>query len=136
MTRESSRPEIAFVLLLLQATFWLLAALSALPLVLAMPRLGLYVALTMLAPAAGLLLAVALLERRRWARRWAVRLEAVLLAGSLLSLAAPIGTSRAPVALLCNVGLPVALLLLLAGRRARAAFPPPARPIPPPRRAA
>jgi hypothetical protein len=122
MIRISSRPEIAFVLLLVQVSFWLLAAVSALIFVIPMPATGLYVALTMLATAAGLLLSAGLLERRRWARRWTVRLEAVCLAGSLLLLVVPLGTSRAPVALLCNVGLPLALLWLLAGRRARMAF--------------
>lgn len=123
MIRISSRPEIAFVLLLVQVSFWLLAALSALIFVIPMPPMGLYVLLTMLAAAAGLLLGAGLLERRRWARRWTLRLEVVCLVGSLLLLVAPLGTSRALVALLCNIGLPVALLWLLAGRRAKTAFP-------------
>jgi hypothetical protein len=88
MIRISTRPEIAFVLLLVQVSFWLLAALSALIFVIPMPAMGLYVALVMMAAAAGLLLAAGLLERRRWARRWTVRLEAVCLAGSLLLLVA------------------------------------------------
>jgi hypothetical protein len=123
MIRISSRPEIAFVLLLVQVSFWLLAALSALIFVIPMPAMGLYVVLTMLAAAVGLLLSAGLLERRRWARRWTVRLETVCLAASLLLLVVPLGTSRAPVALLCNIALPLALLCLLAGRRARMAFP-------------
>jgi hypothetical protein len=123
MVRVSSRPEIAFVLLLVQVSFWLLAALSALPFVFAMPAMSGYVGLTMIAAAAGLLLSAGLLERRRWARRWTVRLEALCLVGSLLLLVVPVGTSHALVALLCNIALPLALLWLLAGRRARLAFP-------------
>ena len=50
MIRISSRPEIAFVLLLVQVSFWLLAALSALIFAIPMPAMGLYVVLTIERP--------------------------------------------------------------------------------------
>jgi hypothetical protein len=120
---SSSRPEIAFVLLLVQAGAWLLAAMASLPF-----ALGGEAAITLLAlpttllATLTLLLAAGLVSRRRWARRWTLALEWTCLVGSLLLLVIPVGSPSSPVALAANVVLPAAVLCLLMGRRARAAF--------------
>lgn len=112
----SGRPEAAAVLLLLQATFWFAAGVSALPFVVGgeVWLIASVVASAMLA-AAACLLAIAVVHRR--ARRWAITLEAVCIVGSLLQLALPIGANRGPVSLLVNVALPAAVVFLLAGAR-------------------
>lgn len=123
LSPTSSRPEIAFVLLLIQASSWFLAGLSAALFGLAgQPGLLVAATMTMLLTSVSLLLAVGLLERRRWARRGAVWLEVAAVVGFLLFLALPIGSSRGLVPLLTNLLLPLLLLRLLAGKRARAAF--------------
>jgi CheY-like chemotaxis protein len=66
------------------------------------------------------LLAIGILWRRSRARRWAVRLEVTCLAGSLLLLLLPIGANHGPVALMTNVALPIAVIVLL--RKPREAF--------------
>lgn len=119
----TSRPEAAFVLLLMQATFWLLAGLSAVPFVLGgevyMPLLA---ALTLLLAGVTVWSGIGVVRRRRWALRTVLILEWACLAGSLLLLAAPIGANRGPVSLLVNVALPGAVVLLLRGRAMRARF--------------
>jgi hypothetical protein len=111
---SSSRPEAAFVLLLMQSLLWTVAGISALPFALAgevfMVGLGLASLLLALATC---LLAIGILWRRNRARRWAMRLEIACLVGSLLLLAVPIGANHGPVAWMTNVGLPVALIVLL-----------------------
>jgi hypothetical protein len=123
MTKETSRPEAAFVLLLMQATLWAIAGLSAFPFVLAgeVFMFGLGLASILLA-ALACILGVGLVKRRRRARRWAIALEVTCLVGSLLQLTLPIGANHGPVSLLTNVGLPLAVIVLLRGRRMRAAF--------------
>jgi hypothetical protein len=120
---QTSRPEAAFVLLVLQATLWTGAGISAFPFVLAgeVFMIGLGVASLLLA-AGAVALAVGVVRRRRRARRWALVLEWVCLAGSLLLLAAPIGANRGPVSLLTNVALPLAVILLLRGKSMRLQF--------------
>jgi hypothetical protein len=120
---QTSRPEAAFVLLLMQATFWAIAGLSAFPFALAgQPFLvGLGLA-SILLGAVAVLLAVGLLKRRTRSRRWAIRLEITCLAGSLLLLVLPIGANHGPVSLMTNVGLPLAVILLLRGKMMRSAF--------------
>jgi hypothetical protein len=127
MDKQTSRPEAAFVLLLMQATFWAIAGISAFPFVLAgQPFLiGLGLASILLAAVAAFL-AVGLLKRRRRSRRWAMRLEITCLAGSLLLLAVPIGANHGPVSLMTNVGLPLAVIVLLRGKMMRSAFASPA----------
>jgi hypothetical protein len=126
MSNSSSRPEAAFVLLLLQATFWALAGLSALPFALAgelsMLWLGLF---SLLFAQFVLLVGMGLVLRWRWARRTAMGLEALCLAGSLLLIALPIGANRDLVALLVNLTLPLGVIWMLRGRRMKAAFRPP-----------
>jgi hypothetical protein len=111
---SSSRPEAAFVLLLMQSLLWTIAGISALPFALAgepfMVGLGMASLLLALATC---LLAIGILWRRSRARRWAVRLEITCLVGSLLLLALPIGANHGPVALMTNVALPIALIVLL-----------------------
>ncbi len=111
----TSRPEAAFVLMLMQATFWAAAALSALPFVLAgevfMPLLS--VATFGLA-AAAIALAVGVVYRRPGARRWALLLESLCLVGGVAQQVLPIGANHGSVALLVNVALPAAIVVLLA----------------------
>jgi hypothetical protein len=119
----SSRPEAAFVLLLLQATFWAGAGISAFPFVLAgevfMAGLGLA---SLLLAAAAVALAVGVVRRRRRARRWTLVLAWLCLGGGLLLLMAPIGANRGPVSMLANIALPVAVILLLRGKAMRRHF--------------
>jgi hypothetical protein len=110
----SSRPEAAFVLLLMQALLWTIAGISAIPFAIAgevfMVGLGLASLLLALGTC---LLAIGILWRRNRARRWAIRLEIACLVGSLLLLVVPIGANHGPVAWMTNVALPVALIVLL-----------------------
>ena len=123
MSNQTSRPEAAFVLLLMQSTFWFTAGLSAFPFALAgemfMAVLG---AASILLASFGCLLAIAVVRHRPWARRWTIALESVCLAGAVFHLAVPIGANRGPVSLMVNIALPIALICLLRGRKMRAAF--------------
>ena len=117
---SSGRAEAAFVLLLVQAAAWLLAALSAFVVALApQPGMVLLGLLTVLLAAAAGWLGVALLYRVRRARGLLLILEWTCLAGSLLVWLLP-GNRPTPVALLTGVGLPLGILWLLHGKRARA----------------
>ena len=117
----SSRPEAAFVLLVMQSLLWTVAGISAMPFALAgevfMVGLGLA---TLLLALTTCLLAIGILWRRNRARRWAMRLEIACLVGSLLLLAVPIGANHGPVAWMTNVALPIGLIVLL--RKPRDAF--------------
>ena len=119
----TSRPEAAFVLLLMQATFWFLAGISALPFV-----LGGEVYMLLLAAFSFALAGFAVWSgmevvwRRRWARRAVLVLEWICLIGSTLILALPIGANRGPVSLLVSIVLPVAVILLLRGKAMRNQF--------------
>jgi len=116
VTNETtSRPEAVFVLMLMQATFWAAAALSALPFVLGgevfMPALSIA---TFGLAAAAIALAVGIVYRRPGARRWALVLESLCLLGGLAQQLLPIGANHGSVALLVNVALPAAVVVLLA----------------------
>ncbi len=116
MTSEAtSRPEAAFVLMLMQATFWVAAALSALPFVLGgevfMPALSV-ATLGLAAGAVGL--AIGVVYRRPGARRWTLALESLCVAGGLAEQLLPIGANHGSVALLVNIVLPAAVVVLLA----------------------
>jgi hypothetical protein len=117
----SSRPEAAFVLLLLQSIFWLIAGLSAAPFALAgeIHMAGLALA-TLLLALATCMVAVGVLWRRRWARGIAIALEVVCLFGSAILLLLPIGFNGGPVSIMVNVLLPIAVVVLL--RKDREAF--------------
>jgi len=123
MTADTSRPEIVYVLLLVQAIFWMVAGLSALPFVLGgeIHMLGLGLATLLLALFA-CLVNIGILWRRRWARRVAIWLQAACLVGSAFQLLLPLGANHGPVGLLTNVALPAAVIRLLWGRRTRAVF--------------
>jgi hypothetical protein len=110
----SSRPEAAFVLLIMQSLFWAIAGLSAMPFAFAGEffMLGLGLASLLLALAT-CLLAIGVLWRRRWVRPWVIALEITCVIGSLLLLVLPIGANHGPVALMTNVVLPIAVFLLL-----------------------
>lgn len=113
---DTGRPEAAAVLMLLQATLWFGAGVSALPFVAGGEVLLIASAVaSALLAAAACLLAIAVIRRR--ARRLAIALEAVCVAGSLLQLALPLGANRGPVSLLVNVVLPASVIVLLTGRR-------------------
>jgi membrane protease YdiL (CAAX protease family) len=123
MTPESSRPEAAFVLLLMQATFWVAAGISGLPFVLGGEVYMLVLAAASFALAAvAVALAIGLVRRRRAARRWTLLLESLCLGGSVLVFVLPIGANHGPVAMLVNLVLPAALILLVRGRKMRAHF--------------
>src|ERR1700730_2565451 len=123
--RQSSRAEGVFVLLLVQAVFWMVAGLSAFPFVLGgeFHMIGLGLASLLLALFV-CLVGIGVLWRRRWARRAALALEILCLIGSALVLLLPIGANRGPVALLVNVALPAAVMWLLWGKRTRSLFSP------------
>jgi hypothetical protein len=116
--KSSSRPEAAFVLLVVQSLLWAVAGLSAIPFALAgeVYMLGLSIASLLLALAT-CLLAIGVLWRRRRARRWVLALEIVCVVWSLLLLLLPIGANHGPVALMTNVALPIAVIALLRGQR-------------------
>ena len=113
----TSRPEAAFVLLLMQATFWLLAGISALPFVLGGEVFMLVLASISIALAAiTTVAAVFVVRRSRWARRTILILESLCVLGSLLLFLLPLGANRGPVSLLVNLVLPLTVIALLAKR--------------------
>jgi hypothetical protein len=115
ISREaSSRPEAAFVLLLVQSLCWMIAGISAAPFALAgeVSMAGLAAA-TLLLALATCLVAIGVVWRRKPARRIAIGLEVVCLLGSLVLLLLPIGANNGPVSLIVNIGLPVAVIVLL-----------------------
>lgn len=111
---ETSRPEAAFVLLLMQSTFWLLAGISALPFVLGGEVFMLLLAAFSIALAGvTTVAAIFVVRRRRWARRAILILEWLCLVGSALLFVLPVGANRGPVSLLVNLVLPAAVIVLL-----------------------
>ena len=125
MNTQTSRPEAAFVLLLMQSTFWIIAGISAFPFALAgeylMAVLG---GASFVLAAFACVVATALVRRAHWSRRWALVFEAVCLGGSALLLAVPIGANHGPVSWMVNILLPLTVIALLRGKRMRAAFVP------------
>ena len=123
MSQHTSRPEAAFVLLLMQSTFWVIAGVSAFPFALAgeiwMVALG---TASFVLAGLGYWLAVGLVRRLRQARRWTMVLETVCLVGTALLLVVPIGANRGVVSLMVNIGLPLAVIVLLRGKKMRAGF--------------
>jgi hypothetical protein len=106
--------EIAYVLLVLQASLSLVAGLSALPFAIVEPGFRVLGPVTILVAIAMFWLARNLRRGRRWARRWLVALEVVSLALTSLLALLPIGTLRGPVPLLVNLVIPLTVLVLLA----------------------
>jgi len=117
----STRPEAAFVLLLMQSVCWLIAGIAAAPFALGgeLFMAGLAVA-TLLLALCTCLAGIGIVWRRRRARRIAIALEVVCLAGAALGLLLPIGANSGPVSLLVNVALPIAVIVLLRKDRREA----------------
>jgi hypothetical protein len=109
--------EIASVLVVVQASFSLMAGLSALPFAIVEPAFRVLGVVTILMAAAMFWLARNLRRGRRWAWRWLVSLEVISLAVTALLSLLPIGTIRGPVPLLVNLVIPTAVLVLLAAAR-------------------
>jgi len=121
--------EIASVLVVVQASFSLVAGLSALPFGIVEPGFRVLGVLTLLIVAAMFWLARGLRRGGRWAWRWLVTLEVLSLAMTALLSLLPIGTIRGPVPLLVNLVIPISILVLLAaGSGDRPAQPGPAGP--------
>ena len=121
-TPTSSAPEIASVLLVIQASLSLVAGLSAIPFGIVEPGFRVLSLVTILVAIGMFWLARNLRRQRRWARRWVIALEAFSLAVSILLTLLPIGAMRGPVPVLVNLLLPAAVLWLLWSRSGRAAF--------------
>lgn len=117
---NKSAAEIASVLVVVQASFSLMAGLSAIPFAIVEPGLRVLAVVTILMAAAMLWLARNLRRGRRWAWRWLVGLEVVSLAMTAFLSLLPIGTIRGPVPLLVNLVIPTAVLVLLAADRSDA----------------
>ena len=102
------------MLLLVQSLCWMIAGISAAPFALAgeVSMAGLAAA-TLLLALATCLVAIGVVWRRKRARRIAIGLEVVCLLGSSLLLLLPIGANNGPVSLIVNIGLPVAVIVLL-----------------------
>ena len=115
-------PEIASVLVVTQASFSLVAGLSAIPFAIVEPGLRVLSLVTILMATGMFWLARNLRRQRRWARRWVIALETLSLVGSLLLTVLPIGAMRGPVPVLVNLVMPAAVLALLLSRSGRAAF--------------
>ena len=118
----SSVPEITSVLVVTQASFSLVAGLSAIPFSIVEPGFRMLSLLTILVAIGMFWLARNLRRQGRWARRCVIALEALSLAASLLLMLLPIGAVRGPVPVLVNLVMPASLLWLLLSRPGRAAF--------------
>jgi hypothetical protein len=117
---NKSAAEIASVLVVVQASFSLMAGLSAIPFAIVEPGLRVLAVMTILMAAAMFWLARNLRRGRRWAWAWLVGMEAVSLAITALLSLLPIGTIRGPVPLLVNLLMPVSVLVLLAAAKSDA----------------
>ena len=106
------------MLLLMQAMFWLIAGISAVPFGVAgeahIAALGM---LTMLLALATVLSALGVLSRKARARALVIALEVVCLAGSALLWALPIGFNTGLVSTLVNAALPITVIVLLGNER-------------------
>jgi hypothetical protein len=112
--------EIASVLLVVQASFSLMAGLSAIPFAIVEPGFRVLALMTILIAGAMFWLARNLRRGRRWAWRWLVTLEVLSLAITALLSLLPIGAIRGPVPVLVNLVIPVAVVVLLAAARSDA----------------
>jgi hypothetical protein len=115
-----SAAEIASVLVVVQASFSLMAGLSAIPFAIVEPGFRVLAVVTILMAAAMFWLARNLRRGRRWAWRWLGSLEVASLAMTALLSLLPIGTIRGPVPLLVNLVIPAAVVVLLAAARSDA----------------
>ena len=116
----NSAAEIASVLVVVQASFSLVAGLSAIPFAIVEPGFRVLAVVTILLSAGMFWLARNLRRGRRWAWRWLVTLEIASLAMTALLSLLPIGTVRGPVPILVNLLIPLAVLVLLAAAKSDA----------------
>ncbi|HEY4871267.1 MAG TPA: hypothetical protein VIJ03_05145 [Candidatus Dormibacteraeota bacterium] len=116
----NSAAEIASVLVVVQASFSLVAGLSAIPFAIVEPGFRVLAVVTILLSAGMFWLARNLRRGRRWAWRWLVTLEIASLAMTALLSLLPIGTVRGPVPVLVNLLIPLAVLVLLAAAKSDA----------------
>ncbi len=116
-------PEIASVLLGIQASLFLVAGLGALPFGIVEPWMRLLGLATLLLAGCTFWLARGVRRHRRWARRWTLVLEVLCVVGSLLLALLPLDTLRGPVPQLTNLVLPAVIAGLLLMRSGREAFP-------------
>jgi hypothetical protein len=112
---NNSAGEIASVLVVVQASFSLVAGLSAIPFAIVEPGFRVLAVVTILMAAAMFWLARNLRHGRRWAWRWLVSLELLCLVITALLSLLPIGSVRGPVPALVNLVIPIAVVVLLAG---------------------
>ena len=117
---NSDAAEIASVLVLVQASFSLVAGLSALPFAIVEPGFRVLGVVTILTAVAMFWLARNLRRGRRWAWRWLVSLELLSLAITALLSLLPIGVIRGPVPMLVNLVIPIAVLVSLAEAKSNA----------------
>ena len=103
MTATDSRVEIAGVLVLLQASFSLVAGLSAIPFGIVEPGFRVLSVVTILVAAMMFWLARNLRRGRRWAWRWLVLVEVLSLTVTALLAQLPVGTIRGPSSLIGRI---------------------------------
>ena len=116
-TRQTQgAPEIASVLLGVQASLFLVAGLGALPFGIVEPWMRLEGLATLLLAGCTFWLARGVRRHRQWARRWTVVLEGLCVVGALLLSLLPVESLNGPVPTLTNLVLPAAIAgLLLMG---------------------
>ena len=102
------------MLLLMQAMFWLIAGISAVPFgVAGEAHMAALALLTMLLALATVLCALGVLWRKVRARALVIALEVVCLFGAALALWLPIGVNTGLVSTLVNAALPLTVIVLL-----------------------
>jgi hypothetical protein len=106
--------DIAAVLLVVQASFSLVAGLSALPFAIVEPGFRVLGLVTILIAIGMFWLARNLRRGRRWAWRWVIAVELLSLTITALLALLPIGALRGPVPLLVNLVIPLSVVFLLA----------------------
>jgi hypothetical protein len=112
-----TRREIVSVLLVLQGALWLGAGLAAVPLVALEPAMGIAGVLTVGLAATMFVLSSRVRRDGRWARRVCIAIEGSFLVGALLLALLPLGSLAGPVPVITNLGLPLAVILMLATSR-------------------
>src|ERR1700737_2436904 len=117
---NNSGAEIASVLVIVQASFSLVAGLSAIPFAIVEPGFRVLAVVTILIAAGMFWLARNLRRGRRWAWRWLVTLEVLILAMTALLSLLPIGAIRGTVPVLVNLLIPLSVLVLLAAAKSDA----------------
>ena len=120
---KDQAPDIASVIVVTQASFFLMAGLIALPFGIVEPGFRVLGVLTIVIAGAMFWLARNVRRQRGWARRWVIGLESASLLASLLLMLLPIGALRGPVPVLVNLVLPITVLWLLLSRSRRALQP-------------